>query len=618
MLKSLAVRNFKRFGAEMRIDFEPITVLVGANNSGKSTVLQALSILQYCIDVTRKKKNGELTLEKLTIGPEDFGALPVTSPTDLWPNGRPAAGPISIRADFDGGASVGFEIKLSYNRFSVAPSAGGDVAGIIGGSRIRYVPIHSGLALREEYLLAPARADRIRELQYGSVIRNLLWDLKENHPGRWKLLKSILARLYPAAALDVAFDRDLDRFIASRYHDHVLDRGLDVVVSGTGFQQVLQIFAGVLSQEGGMVLIDEPDAHLHARLQVELMRVFEFLTKEHAFQFVMATHSPHMLAAAPPAALRAMIEGRAHPFATTPEQVDVLDSLGAFDRMEVVPLLRNKAVVFVENRDDRDLLELFARKLWGEKKARALWDRISFLYTYQEPIVADVKRLARQVKDLLSSPGLEDLASGRPARFLVLGDRDYRPGDSLAAKRKQLLNAARSQDFRLDLQCHIWERNEIENYLLDGDAIEQAALASLDGAEKKDRVKRVVRTVLAEALAAERSQALVRIAEQIQRDDRRLTYQAVTERALAVLDAEWQDGTSLADAKRVLGAVRRALQEKALRTRVLEADVVENMSEVPEEVQRVLRAIARLSRPKARGRATRVREADRGRRAAAE
>src|SRR5436190_880136 len=123
MLRRLTVTNFKRFRTEMRIDLEPITVLVGANNSGKSTVLQALSFFQYCVDVTRKKKNGTLSLERVTIGPEEFGALPVTSPRDLWPDGR-AGGAQAIRltAESMDGAMAGFEIKLSYNRFSIVPS----------------------------------------------------------------------------------------------------------------------------------------------------------------------------------------------------------------------------------------------------------------------------------------------------------------------------------------------------------------------------------------------------------------------------------------------------------------------------------------------------------------
>jgi len=46
MLKKLTIKNFKRFRDETPVDLSPITVLLGGNNSGKSTILQALSIFQ--------------------------------------------------------------------------------------------------------------------------------------------------------------------------------------------------------------------------------------------------------------------------------------------------------------------------------------------------------------------------------------------------------------------------------------------------------------------------------------------------------------------------------------------------------------------------------------------
>lgn len=596
MLRKLTVKNFKRFKEATSVTFDPITMLIGANNSGKSTVLQALSIFQYCIDVTRKKKNGGFALETKTTGPEEFGALPVATPTDLWPNGKAGAGPISISAEFDGGVTITFSIKLSFNRFSITPSVTGDAAPLIEATKIRYVPIHTGLALREEFLLVPARADRIRELQYGSVIRNLLWDLKENNKEGWKKLKTILTRLYPEANLDVTFEKDVDRFINSEYHDGSLSRALDLVVSGTGFQQALQIFSGVLSQGSSIVLMDEPDAHLHARLQVELMRVFEDLAREQGIQFVLATHSPHLLAAAPEGSLRAMVDGRAHSFAQTPEQMDVLDTLGAFDRMEVVQLLRTKAVVFVENRDDKEILELFAKKLWGEKKAREVWDRLSFLFTYQEPIEADAKRLARQVKDLLNATDLHDLAGGRQPKFLVIGDRDYRSAERVKEAWRDAERKARSGDFSLDLRVHVWSRNEIENYLVDRIAIAAAAAKTRDPKHKDAAVRSAVKDAFDKALIVLRGDAQEKIAAKLQHEDHtfRGDFVRTSRKADEILSTEWADGTSLCDAKRLLSTIRKALQDNGIRARVTVPDIIETMQAVPEEVASVLRKMQRL------------------------
>jgi AAA15 family ATPase/GTPase len=39
MLKSITLQNFKSFGDAQEVPLEPITVLVGPNNSGKSNLL---------------------------------------------------------------------------------------------------------------------------------------------------------------------------------------------------------------------------------------------------------------------------------------------------------------------------------------------------------------------------------------------------------------------------------------------------------------------------------------------------------------------------------------------------------------------------------------------------
>ena len=544
------------------------------------------------MEVTRKRKNGGFTLDTKTIGPEEFGALPVAEPTDLWPDSKPA-GAINIEAKFSNDATISFEITMSFNRFSITPALHGEAGKLIETTKVRYVPIHSGLALREGFLLAPERAERLRELQHGSVIRNLLWDLKEHNKERWKKLKEILERLYPTATLDVTFDSQVDRFISSEYQDNVLGRGLDVVVSGTGFQQVLQIFTGVLSQGSTIVLMDEPDAHLHARLQVEMMRIFADLVEGEGLQFVLASHSPHLISAAPPGSLRAMIDGKAHPFATEPEQMDLLDTLGAFDRMEIVPLLRTKSVVFVENRDDRNYLELFARKLWGEAKTRKIWDGLSFLYTYQEPVSADVKRLARQVKDLLNTNGLSHLHGGRQARFLVIGDRDYRSTGSAKKARKELERKARGTEFKLDLRCSIWNRNEIENYLLDAKAIEKGALKRAKDPAQKQAIKTAVQEAMQKSLAAQKSEVQIRIAQKLQHEDPdcRNDYVKATQRSEEILHQEWADGMALCDAKKLLSEIRSEFQTRKLKTGLSEADIVEAMDSVPDEVAKVLQML---------------------------
>lgn len=52
-LTEIAVERFKSHGAETRVGLSPLTVLVGPNNGGKSTIVQALLLLQQTLHFPR-------------------------------------------------------------------------------------------------------------------------------------------------------------------------------------------------------------------------------------------------------------------------------------------------------------------------------------------------------------------------------------------------------------------------------------------------------------------------------------------------------------------------------------------------------------------------------------
>ena len=52
-LVSVAVERFKSYGARAQLDLKPLTVLVGRNNSGKSTMMQALLLLKQTLESPR-------------------------------------------------------------------------------------------------------------------------------------------------------------------------------------------------------------------------------------------------------------------------------------------------------------------------------------------------------------------------------------------------------------------------------------------------------------------------------------------------------------------------------------------------------------------------------------
>ncbi|MEY4748594.1 MAG: hypothetical protein RIQ60_808 [Pseudomonadota bacterium] len=61
LLRTLSLKNFKGFSDEVRIELRPITLLFGANSSGKSSVLQALQYVREILD--RQNVNADRTLQ---------------------------------------------------------------------------------------------------------------------------------------------------------------------------------------------------------------------------------------------------------------------------------------------------------------------------------------------------------------------------------------------------------------------------------------------------------------------------------------------------------------------------------------------------------------------------
>ena len=332
MIRRFTIEGFKRFEHETVIDLDDVTVLVGANNSGKSTILHALTLFQYCVETTRRansngRESKHSALARRSVSPDEFGVLPVADPGDLWPNGRVRTtgrpNPLTLRAEFHNDATIAFQLRMDYNRFSIAPSVVGRWREAIDGREIRLIPIFSGFLPREEYLTLPARRDRMRLQRHGEMVRNLLWDLREHAGARWGTLQELLKELFPESAVSVEFDLEVDRFLNATYRDRVLTRERDVMAAGSGFHQALQILASALVPGAGTVLLDEPDAHLHTRLQDHLMRILTRLGREEQVQFILATHSPQLLNAAPEGSVRVCTDGRVAPLLVQPEQAPV-------------------------------------------------------------------------------------------------------------------------------------------------------------------------------------------------------------------------------------------------------------------------------------------------------
>lgn len=286
-------------------------------------------------------------------------------------------------------------------------------------------------------------------------------------------------------------------------------------------------------------------------------------------------------------------------FSPGPDQLELLDNLGALDRMELVPLISSRRVVFVENREDRQIIEGFVRKQFGPQAAPIL-QRLTFLYTYQEPVSAGVLEKARQVNDVLKDPGLAALGAGGTVAFVSVGDRDYRTEADLRAEEKASIAKAKNPGFGFPFRLLLWRRAEIENYLIEPDALCSAASAEAARRGKSatwNALEAEFRTFVTQQIAAQKEAVTERLAARMQDRDCRQNLTTSMEKARQVIEANWGDGVAWCDAKRVLSSARQSLQQRGIAAQALShKNIIDAMTDVPGDVSKLLTVLKSLAR----------------------
>lgn len=102
-----------------------------------------------------------------------------------------------------------------------------------------------------------------------------------------------LKKMNLAEGLDV---KQLGR--SARYELHIVNHGegSNIKDVGVGVSQVLPVIvAALFAQPGHIVLIEEPESHLHPLAQSELAELFSSVIHERGVQFIIESHSEHLV-----------------------------------------------------------------------------------------------------------------------------------------------------------------------------------------------------------------------------------------------------------------------------------------------------------------------------------
>ena len=472
MIRTVRIRGFKRF-REVEFRLPGHVVLAGPNNTGKTTMLQAVASWAVALRRWREVNGSDLRWEhrgvpkgermadviprplpyrRAPIARQAFSAVPLGNFDLLWRDRRYERGSrIEIELQHDAGWSVAMEfIADSTEQIYVRPSAKVPSETLRTlDLRVVFVPPMTGLGIDEPVFLS-AKIEQLLGLgRPGEVVRNLLSEAHGNRSA-WNALQTSIKKLFHYELLPPDAS---GAHIRAEYRTAANRRSLDIASAGSGFQQVLMLLAFLNTRENAVLLLDEPDAHLHVILQDAIYHELRTVAARQRSQLIVATHSEVIINSVEPRELCVTLD-EPRMIADTRERTQLISSLRVLSNADVMQALGARGILYVEDYTDIDILRAWAAVL-GHRASRLLTTELMW-----KPVVFQVQEGAsggRGIRARDHFNALQLVRAGLPG--LELRDGDARP----EVPDTEITGAG--------LQRIRWRRYEIESYLVHPDPL---------------------------------------------------------------------------------------------------------------------------------------------------
>ncbi|WP_438019307.1 AAA family ATPase [Sorangium sp. So ce315] len=402
MITSVRLVRFKRF-VDQTFDLTGRSVvLAGPNNSGKTTLLHAISAWNLAVQRWILERGYESeAARRISVTLDEFTALPLREMNLLWLDRHtsrkvkgaktPKAAPIYIEVTAEPPnqrpASLTIEFMYANEKLVyVRPVESADdpkpvkrLPSFVRDLRIAHVPAFSGIGTQEPRHAIGMQNKYLGEGRAGEIVRNLLldiWEASGRDPAKppWRALAEDVLRLFRFELLPPDFS-DRRAYIVCEYRPHVLNstnsRGpkLDVANAGSGFHQVLLLLSFFYAKPSSVLLLDEPDAHLHVILQREVADHLRLVASKQSCKLLIATHAEVILDGAEPDEIVSFV-GQSPRRLIEPNQKRVLgDALETLTSLDLLQAHHAGAVLYVEDESDWKILREWAHVLGHDSES---------------------------------------------------------------------------------------------------------------------------------------------------------------------------------------------------------------------------------------------------------
>jgi len=476
-IKELKLKNYKGFKS-FSVNFSGSAYLIGPNNAGKSTLIQAMRTCAYMLDYAYVKKpnerkyDGKIWVSAYSFSNDQFSLiaenirhefkeeetrLELTFSNEskliaVWPSGDGNNGDspffyLSLNNKKQPSGPV--QVKLFFPKLGIIPTL---------------MPIeHIENLLSEEYV--KRNVDTKRSSRH---VRNYFYLFKENKIGNIgyeELLEYIKLWTPELEITEVAKALGDDGYELSVYYKEVVSRvEKELSWIGDGMQIWLQILLHLLRLKDFMIIIlDEPDVYLHADLQRRLVRLLE---SHKQTQVITATHSSEVLGEAEKRHIIWVDRLKNNAIRSPKEELleQFSESLGTLFNLRLARALRTKTLLFVEGSDMkiiRHIAKTVGANFFSNEQnitiiplaGHANWEHVEHF-----------KWIAENFLD-------------KSVVIYIILDRDYRTNPQNNKIKLKLED--------LGINVHIWERKELESYLLSVSSLARISGAPVEWIQKE-------------------------------------------------------------------------------------------------------------------------------------
>ncbi len=360
MIAELHLKNFRGFEDHI-VPLKPLTIVVGRNNAGKSTIAEALRLISLVVsrfkgDLASIPPRWEFPRNRR--GPNPFKNLEINLHSVFHRYGEP---PALVRAKFTTGEVIEVIItrqEIIAHRTRAKKARDATPGGL---SRVSILPQVAPVAreerlLTEEYVRGALSSD-LAPLHF----RNQLHLLKEH----FQAFKNAAERTWPGLrirSLETTGQVPDPIFLSLFVEDHHFPA--EIAWMGHGLQMWLQmIWFLSRAHDHETVILDEPDVYMHADLQRRLVR---FVRSRHQ-QVIIATHSSEIMAEVLPDNVLVVDRSKERSdFASSlPAVQKVLSGFGSVHNLQLSRLWSARRFLMVEG-EDVALLKQPVRKHYRE------------------------------------------------------------------------------------------------------------------------------------------------------------------------------------------------------------------------------------------------------------